>query len=188
MKVSIDGILGSARRINSQRQLNEEGQNKKKSEIRGDSLSISTRINSRLDSIDKEFRETQSSLTKNQIIRDGIEQLQNDYGRGGANMQAILDKVTFEGKNILRSYVGETITGDLLKGKMGQVSGLINSDIEKLKRLQVELDNITASNLAGTDKTQTIMSRMEKYFSGAESANIENISRVQADAVMRLIK
>ena len=67
MKVSIDSILGSARRINSQRQLEEERFNKQKKEVKSDTLSLSSKVNTRLDSIEREFRDIQSSLTKNQI-------------------------------------------------------------------------------------------------------------------------
>ena len=72
MKVSIDNILGTARKINNQRQLEEENLGKRKKEVKSDSVSISTKVNSRLDGIEREFREIQSSLTRNQIVRDGL--------------------------------------------------------------------------------------------------------------------
>ena len=188
MKVSIDSILGSARRINSQRQLEEERFNKQKKEVKSDTLSLSSKVNTRLDSIEREFRDIQSSLTKNQIIRNGIEELNNDYRRGGENQQSIMDAVTFEGNKVLRSYVGETITQETLDTRGNAIYESINNDVNRLKRLQVELDNIMASNLAGNEKVENVMVSVDRAFNEAGAASADKISQVRPDAVMRLIK
>jgi hypothetical protein len=188
MKISIDGILGTAKKINNQRELEESNFEKKKSGVKADSVSIGTRINSRLDAIETEFKEIQSSLTKNQMIRDGIEQLNNDLAADGRQQQNILKSVTFEGKEVLRSFVGNEIAEPVLKTKRDYNAGLINSDVNRLKKLQVELDNITASNLAGSDRLKNMMSNIDSIFSRSNMANLENISSIKADAVMRLIK
>jgi hypothetical protein len=188
MKVSIDAILGSAQKINNQRQIGEETPDRRKKEIKTDSFSLSSRVDSRLDGIDREFREIQSSLTRNQIIRDGIDQLKNDYGRGGQNAQDIMNGVTFEGNRVLRSFVGEAVTEDILNSRSVRINEMISGDVDRLKRLQVELDNIMASNLAGPDKVGNIMSNVDRAFAEAGAAGIENISHLRPDAVMRLIK
>ncbi len=188
MKISIDGILGTAKKINSQKELEENNLDKRKGTVKTDSVSIGSRINSRLDAIEAEFKDIQSSLTKNQIIRDGIEQLRNDLALDGRRQESILKNVTFEGKDVLRGFVGNEITEPNLKAKQDSNAGLINSDVNRLKKLQVEVDNITASDLAGSDRLKNMMSNIDSIFSRSNMAHLENISSVKADAVMRLIK
>jgi len=189
MKVTVDGILGSARRINNQRQVEEDaGSSKKKKDIKTDSVTIGSRINSRLDSIETELRDIQNSLTKNQIVKDGIDQLQNDLSRGSAGQQAILTDVTFNKKQVLRDYVGEPFTGDTLTQKSDQINLDISGDVSRLKKLQVEVDNIMASNLAGAEKVESLMGNINTVVSGVDASNLENISRLSPDAVMKLIR
>ncbi len=188
MKVTIDGILGTARKINSQKELDEKNFNRKQGDIKTDSVSIGSRVNTRLDSIETEFREIQTSLTKNQIIRDGIERLREDLGRGAPEQKKILDGATYEGRELLRGFVGGPVSGLLLDGKTEENTSLIQKDITRLKRLQVELDNIMASDLAGQDRLSKIMSNIDSVFTGSNMANIENLSTLRPDAVMRLIK
>ena len=147
MKISIDSILGSARKINNQKEHEEKNLDTKKSDAKTDSVSIGNRLTVRLDAIESEFREIQSSLTRNQIIRDGIEQLRNDLQNNGKNQQNILKSVTFEGKEVLRAFIGDPVTGLNLTAQQEKNSGLINDEINRLKKLQVELDNIMASDL-----------------------------------------
>ncbi|MCU0849289.1 MAG: hypothetical protein MUD12_15510 [Spirochaetes bacterium] len=187
MKVSIDGILGSARRLSGQKQVDDDVTDKKKEEIKGDSLTLGGRINSRLDSIDREFREIQSSLTKNQIIKSGIEQLL-DSSASSNDRQKILDNARFEGKPVLQEFVGSESSGDGLKKLLGKSAGLVDTDIERLKKLNVELDNIAASNLAGPDRTAGIASGIESLISSIGQPGIESISKLRPDTVMRLIK
>lgn len=188
MKISIDGILGTAKKINSQRELEENNSNKKKSEIKTDSISIGTRINTRLDAMEAEFRDVQSSLTRNQIIRDGIEQLRADFQKGGQERQNILNSVTFEGKKVLAGFDNEAINGKLLDANQENTARLINGDVTRLKKLQVEVDNIMASNLVGQDRLQNIMSNIDSIFPRSGMTNIESISSLRPDTVMRLIK
>lgn len=188
MKVSIDGILGTAKKINSQRELEENNSNKKKSEIRTDSISIGSRINTRLDAMEAEFRDVQSSLTRNQIIREGIEQLRTDLQKGGQERQNIINSVMFEGKKVLAGFETEAVTDRLLDAKQENTARLINDDVTRLKKLQVELDNIMASDLVGQERLQNIMTNIDSIFPRAGMANIENISTLRPDTVMRLIK
>ena len=189
MKVSIDAILGSARKISNQRQVEEEAPDGRRGDgLRTDRIEIENRVASRIDNIQKELREIQTTLTRNQIIRDGLEQLRADYGKGGQNQQQIMDTVTFEGNRVLRSFVGEGVTEEVLNVRNTKISEMISSDVDKLKRLQIELDNIMASNLAVTDKTENIVSGIDRAFAEVGPAGIESVSRIRPDAVMRLIK
>ena len=92
MKISIDGILGSAKRINSQRSPDEESRDRKKKEVSADSIEIRNRVLSRLETIQKEFKEIQSSLTVNQIINEGIKRLRDDLAKGSEHKDAIMDE------------------------------------------------------------------------------------------------
>jgi hypothetical protein len=188
MKISIDGILGTAQKINSQKELEENNQNKKKSDVKVDSVSIGSRINTRLDAMETEFREIQSSLTKNQIIRDGIEQLWADFRKGGQEQQNILKNVAFEGAPVLSGFMGTAINEQTLTEKLEKNGTMINDDIGRIKKLQVELDNITASDLVGRDRLAGIMSNVDSIFGRSEIKNIDTISNLRPDAVMRLIK
>jgi len=188
MKVSVDNLIGSARRINSQRELDSDSNGTKKKDVKTDSISISNRIHNRLDGIESEFREIQSTLTKNQIIRDGITRLTDDLRQGGTNSKNILDEVTFEGKNVLRTFVGESITESLLNGRSEKIDEMIGSDIDRLRRLQVELDNIVASNLIGEDKIEGLMGNFNSIISELDNGSVDSISRLRADAVMRLTR
>jgi len=188
MKVSIDGILGTAKKINSQRELEENNSNRKKSEIKTDSISIGSRINTRLDAMEAEFKDVQSSLTRNQIIRDGIEQLRADYRKGGQESRTIINNVTFDGKKVLTDFDAEAITSELIEARLENTARRINDDVTRLKRLQVELDNIMASNLVGQDRLQNIMTDIDSIFSRSGMMNIESISSLRPDTVMRLIK
>ena len=185
MKVSIDGILGSAQRINSQRQVDDESQKKK--DVRMDSVNIGAKINSRLDSIESELRDIQTSLTKNQIVRDGVDQLAVDYKSGGTKQEQILSGVTFNGSQALRDFMGGAIFADSFAEKLRQINEAINADIGKLRKLQVEVDNITASNLAGT-KTDRLMDSINNALSSTDNVNPAVISQLNPDAVMKLIK
>jgi len=188
MKVSIDGILGSAEKIKSQTKLDEEHLNSGKKEIKKDSIAIENRINSRLDRIEKDFRELQSSLTRNQILKDGVNQLRDDLARGGQRQRDILNEIKFEGKNILYNFVGDSITESILHHKDDLVNESIQGDISKLKNLQVELDNIIASNLTEKEKSRSIQTDIESIFSKKIKGNLNTISSIKADTVMRLIK
>ena len=189
MKVSIDGILGSAQKINSQKKLDDEGPNNRKGQVKADSVTISNKINSRLDSIEGELRDLQSSLTKNQIIHNGIQRLQRDLAQdGGANRQAIMNEVTYEGNPVLPRFLGDTVDEATLNTKQRDVEVRVNDDVNRLRRMQVELDNMMASDLVGQESLQGIMDNMESLFGEGGYGSLENISSLNADTVMRLIK
>ena len=188
MKISVDGILGSARKINNQRQTAEESAGSRKKDVRTDSVNISSRVNSRLDSIDTEIRDLQSSLTRNQILRQGIEDIQKDMATGGNNGEKIMSEVRFEGRQVLKEFIGGTITAETLQNRAGEVAAALGKDMNRLKTLQVELDNITASNLAGSEKAGSVMSTMESTLSSLGSKNMEGITNLNADSVMRLVR
>jgi len=186
MKVSVDGIIGSAQKINSQRQNSEDKTSKKQGDIqKADSLNINSRVNTRLDAIEQDFKTTQSSLTKNQIINEGINELQQNLNKNPQAQQDILSQTTFNGDKVLANYVGETINEDVLQQKSETVNKAINEDITIIKTLQVEADNIVASNLAGSDKADAVLTQVQNGITGGGANSITSLN---PDSVARLIK
>ncbi len=188
MKVSIDGILGSARKINSQRESFEGEPDKKAQEVKKDSISISKRLDTRIDSIETEFRTLQNSLTKNQIIRQGLEQIAADINAGGKNVQEIIESVKFEGAPVLKELAQEKITSEKVTEKTSENNEKISKDINSIKKLQVEADNIMASNLTVGDKAESLTKNIGSIFTNASAGSLDGITNLQADKVMRLIK
>ncbi len=188
MKVSIDGILGSAKRITSERQIDgEESGNKKRGELRSDSVEIGNRVNSRLDSIQLELKDLQSALTKSQVLRNGIDLLERDMANGGQGTRQILESSMYEGGKILKEFLGEEPTQSVLQLKREQVQTNIRADVSRITRLQIEVENIVASNMAdgsrADDALRSVSAALDK--TGGE---VRAHSNLNADVVMRLIR
>ncbi|HSV97532.1 MAG TPA: hypothetical protein VLM75_11450 [Spirochaetota bacterium] len=189
MKVSIDAILGSARKISNQRQVEEESADgKRKDGLRTDRVEIENRVASRIDNIQKELREIQTSLTRSQIVRDGILQLQNDMAKGGFGAAAIFENVRFEGAPVLREFVGSADSPSVLSARRESIAGLIAGDVAKLTRLQIEVENIAASNVIGGEKIGALVGSIEGALSGKDAASLGSISSLKEEAVTRLVR
>jgi len=184
MKITADGILGSAQKINNKRQA-EEGNKGAKKDIKTDSIILGKAINSRIETLEKEIKDIQTSLTKNQIIREGIDDiLKNNTPE---NINLTMEASKFEGRQILRDYVGTDTAPSVLQTKKKDVESLINNDINSLTKVQVEIDNIVASNLAGDKKAENLMSNVNDIFKNVP-ANLDTISNLDADKVMKLVR
>ncbi len=186
MKVSIDGIIGSAQKLNSQRTHDEQTKSSKKDSNKTDSLDLTKRIDHRLESIENDFKSVQTSLTKNQTIRDGIKQLFT-YTEKDANQQSeAVDNVTFEGKPVLKEMVQQPLNDENLKLAVEDIDKKISDDITTIKKLQVELDNIQAADLVDAKKVNEAMESINSVF--AELNNVSSISSLRPDAVLKLSK
>jgi|GEM_PF-617693 len=186
MKITADGLLGQAQKINNQKKTETESSASGIKEARTDSVSIGKIVNSRVESIEKEIRELQTSLAKNQSINNGTEQLDRTLTSGG-NAAEILEKNTFNGKQVLKDFIGPEITPEIIKLKKDEIRELIKNDIAKLTRVQVELDNIIASDLAGSRKVENLMAGLTEFFKGNPSS-VDAISNLDAEKVMKLIR
>lgn len=175
MKISVDGLLGSAQKINNQRQFQDKEQRER--EVRLDSVNINSRINSRLDSIESEIRDIQTSLTRSQIIRDGLERLID----GSQNVQGILDQFTFNGTPVLRDFLAEDMNPDGFGNKLKSINESIEADTGRLRRLQTEVGNILASDLAGRSRAAALSVSID-------SVNPAQISNLNPETVMKLIR
>ncbi|MCU0821981.1 MAG: hypothetical protein MUC95_05845 [Spirochaetes bacterium] len=186
MKVSIDGILNSARRMKGQNHIEEDSFHKKKEKIEKDSIEISQKINSRLLSIQKELNNVQSSLTRNQIIKEGIDLLISDIDRGSQRTDLILNELKFENEKILSNFVGVNPGREDLAVKRNIINNYIDRDASSLKKLQIEVENIQASNLAGSG-SQNVIRDIETVLSKAGAVKIKDISELKPETVMNLI-
>jgi len=189
MKISIEGLLGSANKIKGQRHTDEDSPGgKKNGVVKTDSVEIENRVNSRLNNIQKELKDIQSSLTQNQIIKEGLNRLLEDQTKGGQNTAVILDESRFEGKKVLHEFVGDASLKAVLETKHERVNALISTDVNKLTKLQIELENIMASSIRTTEKLDDMVKNIDSALNKTGNKNLHNISRLNADTVMRLIR
>lgn len=186
MKISADSLLGSAQKINNNKKLDEKSPDKSSREIKSDSLEITRKINSRIESIENEVKEIQTSLSRNQIMRNGLDLIESK-GSFGEKSAEILDNTTFEGAQLLKEYLAGVITPESVAEGRKNITELINNDINRLTRVQVEVDNIIASDLAAGRKPENLLADINSMF-GERGANAENFSNLNADKVMQLIK
>lgn len=185
MKVTADGLLGSAQKINN-RKKNEDALLKQDAgSVKTDSVNLSRVINSRIEALGKEVRDIQTSLTKNQIIHDGIEQLGS--ARSDGDREAVLNETMYNNNRILKDFVGNNPSAADLELKKKEVKSLISNDIASLTKIQVEMDNIAASDIAGTKKIENLISGVNETLKKTPSG-FDNISNLDAEKVMKLLR
>ncbi len=185
MKITAEGLLGSAQKINNKKKTEETELKQDTKSQKYDSVNISRILNSRIESLGKEVKDIQTSLTKNQIMREGIDQLSS--APSSVDAEIILNETRFNGNKILKEYVGTTFTPQELESKKSEINTLINKDINTLTKIQVEMDNIVASDLAGSKKIETIMAGVNETLKKTP-AGFDNISKLDAEKVMNLIR
>lgn len=188
MKISIENILGSARRISGQHESDESGQDKGRKDVRTDSVSIQNRIDTRITVLQTELKDIQTSLTRNQIVSDGLRQLEDEIKRGGTNVDRILNDVRFEGQTVLRSFAGDQVGPETVKVGQERISRLLNDDISSLRKLQVEAENMLAAGARGTGAIDDIIGNIEGSISSVDSGSINNLTSLNADTVRRLVR
>ncbi|MBN2403520.1 MAG: hypothetical protein JXN64_14170 [Spirochaetes bacterium] len=186
MKVTSDGILNTAIDMKNKKNIHEESSKSHKQKVKSDSVEIRSRLALRLTTIQNELKNLQSSLTKNQIIKEGINQLEEDFTNGKNNIKRILDQIKFEDRNVLNDFLGRNINYEKITSGNERVGKLIEKDITELKGLQIEIENIVASNLADDNINNTI-SKIENSLLKVDFSTISNISRLKPDLVMGLI-
>ena len=103
------------------------------------------------------------------------------------NLNLTIEASKFEGKQILRDYIGTDTDPAALQMKKKDIETHINNDINSLTKVQVEVDNIVASNLTGSKKVENLMSNVNDIFKNIPS-NLDTISNLDADKVMKLVR
>jgi hypothetical protein len=181
MKVTIDNLVGSAGRIQSQRASAEKNQ---KTSVKGDSAEIASKVDSRLVSLEGDMRASQTELSKNQVIQEGISKAIDDLGKG-KNPSATINAVTFNDKKVLLDFLGDSEPSkETLFEKGKTINDYIKESITKITRLQVEAENIQASNLTGG---KDIESSLKQSLESTKLSDAYSGS-LNADAVRRLIR
>lgn len=186
MKISADSLLGSAQKINNKKKLEEGSLNRENKGVKTDSLELTGKLNSRIESIEKEVKEIQTSLTRNQIMRSGLDLIEETRTYGEKSSE-ILNNTTFEGSRILKEYLADNVTPERVASAKTDIQNLINNDINRLTRVQVEVDNIIASDLAAGKKPENLLADINSLF-GRSGASPESFSNLNADKVMQLIR
>ncbi|MBN1499547.1 MAG: hypothetical protein JW982_05305 [Spirochaetes bacterium] len=186
--ISIETIIGSAQRINKQR--NSVKQDKQDSVDKSqDTVTISKKVDLKLDSIGKDLKLIQTSLTENQMLKSALTDLSSESLKPVPDYNSIIESYNKNGNGILSGFMGSgSITRETIAAKNNEVETQINSDISNLKRLQIETENIFASNLGQPEKAENMIKTVETYFVSGNINTMNRLSTLNADIVMRLTK
>jgi hypothetical protein len=187
MKIGINGILSTAINMKNQGNSYEESLKNDKTKSKSDSVEIRSRLASRLTNIQNELKTLQSSLTRNQVIKEGINQLKDDFEKESGNSSYIMAHGTFEKEYVLADFLGYNITPENINTSSDKVDKLLEKDINDLKVLQVEIENIAASSLVDAEIVDRVAD-IEKSISKIDTASVSNISDLKPETVLGLVK
>ena len=192
MKITADGILGSAQNINNKKKSDDKEIKQDGVNLKTDSINIKNVINSRIEAIEKEVKDIQTSLTKNQIISRGIDRLISAVNPNATQaipniFDAIMNETRFNNSKILQDFVGPRLTQDAFSSKKNEIDSLISNNLAALTKIRIEMDNIAASDVTGNKKIENLMAGINDTLK-TTNIGIENISHLDAEKVMRLVK
>lgn len=185
MKITADNLVGSARKISVQRNSASESE-KSESSVKPDRAEIASRVDSRIESISGEMRDVQTRLSLNQSIRQGMNEIEERI-RSGKEYESVIGSVTFDGKKILSDFLEsdkKSFNEAMLSSKNEEIDSLIKTDVNMLSKLQVETENIFASNLASSKNVETLNSILSENVNTGKNV----YSQLNPEAVMRLVK
>lgn len=186
MKISIESIIGSARKIQEQRP-QKRGEREGGAQVQADSISLGHRIDKRLADIQAELRDIQNSLTKNQVLEDGIVRLRDDLARGGENALGIVEETRFEGAKVLVPFVGERPTLQSAEAGLERVRTMLHDDVSRLRRLQVEAENIIAAGTSSEGEAGALVESIARAMDAA-GEKAASVFSVDSEAVRRLVR
>lgn len=186
MKVSIDAILQSAKQLKNTNSVDEQ-KSGNKHKVSGDKVSLEHKVLARLDDLHNQIKDIQTTLSRYQVIDEGIRLIIEDNKNGGNNKQSIINSTLYNNRPVLKEYLGDSSANEYIVHKQEQVKNLITDSISHLNRLQVEFENIMASDVARTayikDKVDAIDALIPR--------NVKNPSQlhhVHSDSVLRLVQ
>ena len=185
MKITADGILGSAQNINNKKKSDDSALIQDDKNFKNDSIDIKNVINSRIEAIEKEVRDIQTSLTKNQIISRGLDRL--IAASNPTTLDAIMNETLFNNNKVLRDFVGARLTPDEFSLRKNEIDSLLSNNLSDLTKIRIEMDNIAASDVSGNKKIENLMAGLNDTLKNT-TMGIENISNLDAEKVMRLVK
>jgi hypothetical protein len=179
MKVSAEGILNSAQNIkNQQAKIQSEKTETKKSQ-KTDSVDITLRVNNHLESLEEQVRSYQTSLTKNQVIREGIKKLQSTDA---------VSAFKYNNEDVLANFIGDSSSRENVQTRMETIQRMINEDVKKLRSLEVEVENIFASNLADDEKTSHFRENAPQVLTDMRDGSIQDLTSLNSESVRRLTR
>ena len=189
MNVNVDNIIGSAAKINNKRN-SEKSVSKDENSKSIDSVEIGKKVNTRLDSIDSDLKNIQSSLSKNQTIREALNLLLEELSMDGSKADAIVKEAKYADEAVLVDlFKDREINQSNVRSMIEEADKNISSEVAKLTKLQIETENIFASNMAGGDQIDKVIKSTETVFlTGGHVSASNRLSVLNADLVMRLIK
>lgn len=186
MKVSIDAILQSAHQLKSTINVDEH-KSGNKNKVTSDKINIEHRVMARLDEIHNQIKDIQTTLSRYQVIDDGIRMLLDDKKAGGTNAPNIIEATQYNNRPVLKEFLGDSYDENTLTHKQDQLKNLVADSITGLQRLQVEFENIVASDLARNvqlkDKIDEINSLIPRNIK-----NTQHLHHLDAETVKRLIQ
>jgi len=186
MKVSIDAILQSARQLKSTINVDEH-KSGNKHKITGDKINIEHRVMTRLDEIHSQIKDIQTTLSRYQVIDDGIRMLLEDKNKGGINAQNIINSTMYNNRPVLKEFLGDSYDENTIVHKKDQLKNLVADSVTSLQRLEVEFENIVASDLARNvvlkDKIDEINALIPRNIK-----NVQHLHNLDAETVKRLIQ
>lgn len=186
--ISIETIIGSAQKINKQR-TEQKNSNNQLEKNNVDTVSISKKVNTQLDNIQKDLKSIQTNITDSQIIGNAINELREESSNQNPDYSSVLNNYSDSNKQLVMNYLGkEEITEKLLNEKQNSLEKEQNMNIARLKKLQIETENIFASNLAASDKADQVIRTVETYFISGNMNAMNKLSTLNAEVVMRLTR
>lgn len=187
--ISIETIIGSAQKINNQK-TNFDKNSRKTDSSKTDTVQISAKVNSRLNGIEVDLRKVQTELTSDQIIKNALIELREESGSKNPSYSEVLKNYNSETRNLISKYIGDvkSLTGDKIEQGLSDVNKQISTNVSELKRIQIETENIFASDMAQSDKAASVVKSVETYFISGNINAMNKISSLNADVVMRLTR
>ncbi|MCX8124335.1 MAG: hypothetical protein N3F66_09245 [Spirochaetes bacterium] len=186
MKVSIDAILQSAQQLKSTINVDEH-KSGNKNKITTDKIHIEHRVMARLDEIHTQIKDIQTNLTRYQVMSDGVGMLLDDIRKGGSNSQNIINSILFNNRPVLKEFLGDSYDENSITYKSEQLKNLIADSISSLQKLEVEFENIVASDLARNvhlkDRINEINALIPRTIK-----NPQHLHHLDAETVKRLIQ
>lgn len=179
MSISIDSLLGQAQKINQRRGSDTTPVANKKN-VQPDQIEINTKMNTRLGAIDGDLRSVQDTMTKNQILAEGLRSLIDARKRGdSASMDDTIKTTTYKDQPVLADFLGGAeLTESFLSSRLHDAQDMLNKNYSEASRLAVEYENISAVNPSTLANPSDIF----------RSTQVDNVASHNPDTVYRLTR
>ena len=145
MSISIDSLLGQAQKI-SQRRTAETPLSAERKNAQPDQVEISAKMNTRLAAIDGDLRSVQDTMTKNQILSEGLKSMiEAERKNDTDSMNETLRTTTYKNQAILSDFLGDNqLTQSFLTSRLRDANEMLNKNYSEASKLAVEYENISA--------------------------------------------